>query len=157
MTKIARLWLRCFATASLVVGPIFVVIAIGTALHTSHFIHRASQADGIVAKLTARRNEDSSVYYVPTFAFKTPTSQLISIDSDTGSNPPGFAVGDHVRVLFDPNDPQNAKIATNAQLWLFPIVSGAIGILFTPIGIFLLRCPQIATAPILFWTTSNNA
>jgi hypothetical protein len=132
------------------------VIAIGTALHTSHFIHHASHADGIVTKLTARNNDSGSIYYVPTFIFKTSTSQQISIDSDTGSNPSGFAVGEHVRVLFDPDEPQNARIATTAQLWLFSMIFGIIGVLLLPIGIFLLRQPQIATAPIPFWTSSKN-
>jgi hypothetical protein len=152
MTNLARILLKIFATASAVAGSVFCVLSIGFAIYTLYFIQHASHADGTVIALTQRvDDEDRSV--TPTFAFKTPAGVSITTKSNTSSNP-GFSLGDEVPVLFDPTDPQNAKIATNGQLWLMPIIFGIISVLFTPIGIFLLRTPRIASTPFPFGRTN---
>ncbi len=158
MTNLVRMWLRCFATAAAVAGPILGVLAIAFALHTSHFIHRATHTKGSVTALTAQTDQYNNLTYAPTFTFKTPAGETITKRSGTGSKPPTFTTGQQVPVLFDPNYPQDARIDTRVQLWTLPIAFGILSMVFTPIGILLLRGPWIRTAPSPFLsrTTADN-
>jgi hypothetical protein len=154
MKKIVRIWLRCFATASIIAGPIFGLIATGFAIHTSTFIRHASRTEGTVNKLTAYKDEDTTETFAPTFTFSTPSGETISKESSTRSSPPSFAVVDHVPVLFDPNNPQHAEIGTPGQLWFIPILFGSFFLAFTTAGILLLNRPQIRAAPLPFFSSN---
>lgn len=142
MPNPARTWLKLFATASAVAGFVFGLLAIGFALYTFNFIRHASRTDGTVVALTEHIEDDKSVTYTPTFTFTTGSSRSITKKSHIGTNP-GFSLGERVPILYDPKNPQDAKIATTAQLWLVPIILGIICVLFMPVGLFLLRRSQL--------------
>jgi len=156
MTNPIRIFLRCFATASVIVGPLAGLVAIGFAIYTSNFIHHASRAQGTITKLTSFKENDNTETFAPTFTFNTTKGSTITKVSSMQSNPPGFTVGEHVSILFDPNNEQHAEIDTFGPLWFVPILLGAFFLAFTTAGVLLLRRPQIATTPIPFWTTSSN-
>lgn len=156
MTNIVRMWLRCFATAAVIVGPLAGLVAIGLAIYTSNFVRHASHAEGTITKLASYKEDDNTETFAPTFTFNTTKGDTITKESIMHSNPPGFTVGEHVSVLFDQNNEQHAEIQTFGQLWFVPILLGTFFLAFTTAGILLLRRPQIATVPIPFWTTSSN-
>jgi len=54
------------------------------------------------------------------------------------SNPPGYAVGQSVRVLYDPQNPASARLKGSAQIWLVPIIVAPIGVVFFATGGVLL-------------------
>lgn len=156
MNKLIFSWLRSFATAAVIVGPLSGLFALGFAIYTANFISHAIHTTGTVTNITGITDENKNATYTPTFVFKTQSGQMISTQSNVSSNPPDFALGQQVSVLFDPNDPAHAEINTTVQLWLVPIICGTLSILFTPVGIILLRKPRIRTAPLYFWTRFNN-
>ena len=74
--------------------------------------------------------------YAPRFEFKTPDGESWSVLSSTSSMPAGFRVGDEVRVVYDPSDPNDAKIDAVMQLWFMPILVGIVGIV--ALGVWLI-------------------
>ena len=150
--KLVRLWLRLFATASVIVGPLCGLFAIGFSVHTAVFLRHASRTDGTITKLTSYKDAENTETFAPTFTFETKTGETVTKESTTRSNPPGFEVGAHVPVLFDPNDAQHAEINTTGQLWFVPILLSCFFVVLTTVGILLLRNPQVRTAPIPFFS-----
>lgn len=110
------------------VGFLLLGLAAFFTWRTSNFIKRSRSATGTVTALKLVSLHDSD--YAPVFSFKAADGKTYSVTSNTSSNPPGFAVNDEVEVLYDPADPQRARINTFVQLWLPPVILGSIGTLF---------------------------
>ena len=116
-----------------VLGAVFLVVGVWTFFSTRSFIATAARADGVVIDLELSRSDDSSTYY-PIVAFRTQDGQEIEYQSNTGTNPPSFRVGESVTVLYDPQDPYDARIEAFSELWLFSIIFGSVGLVF--FGVF---------------------
>jgi hypothetical protein len=150
--RIGLRWIRAFAMASVIVGPLAGFVAIGFAIHTSYFVSHAARTTGTITALTDKVDKDQGVNYAPTFIFATESGQLIKSQSAVASNPPSFSVGQQVPILFDPQNPSSAEINTTMQLWFVSIVCGIICVFFTPLGVIALRQPSIRNAPSFFRT-----
>ena len=72
-----------------------------------------SRASGIVVALRSQGRR----CLAPVVRFSTADAREFIHSSTTGSNPPGFTVGEAVVVLYDPVDPSRAVIPTFFQLW----------------------------------------
>jgi hypothetical protein len=57
---------------------------------------------------------------------------------DVGSNPPAYAVGERVSVLYDPDRPGDARIDSWANRFLGASICGGLGVVFGTIGALLL-------------------
>jgi len=126
--------------ACLAGGACLIAAAAGFAVHTERFILHSASAQGTVIGLVAsRRDGDMKMTYAPVFAFTANNGRAYTITSNSGSNPPEFALGDQVAVLYEARDPNGAKIDSFLQLWLFPICFGFIGVVATLIGRIFLR------------------
>ncbi|KLN62063.1 hypothetical protein WH96_00520 [Kiloniella spongiae] len=107
---------------------------------TLEFVNNARSTQGTVTDLIQSRSSSSSstrnsYVYRPKVTFRTETGEDITFQSSTGSNPPAYARGENLNVLYDPENPQNAKISDTLSLWLGPIILGIIGFIFSVIGI----------------------
>ncbi|MFG1948111.1 DUF3592 domain-containing protein [Nonomuraea sp. NPDC048826] len=129
-----------FALAGLVLLCVTIVLAVSTA----SFLASAERTDGTVVELTARtsttRNSDGylrrSTTWYPTVEF-TAGGRQYSFESSTGNNPPAYAKGESVPVAYDPADPSDAQIASFWSAYLGPVITGALGLVFTPVGTLL--------------------
>src|SRR5580698_4095219 len=101
----------------MVVGPDFLVLAVGFATYEAWFIRHALVAEGVVTQLIANGDASHSVAYAPVFKFTTPDGRQHTVQSGAASNPPGFTVGEQVSVLFNPQNPEAADIDSFWQLW----------------------------------------
>jgi hypothetical protein len=139
-----RSYLRIWRLACLGAGPALLLVALGFAIYTAHFIHSSAVAEGKVLSLreVVRHSDDvdqhESITYAPVFTFKTADGASYTVSSDTGSSPAGFTVGDTVRVLYSPSNPSAARIDTFAQLWFTPMVFGCLGVGAIAAGLLLL-------------------
>ena len=77
-------------------------------------------------------------YHLPVVAYMTPRGEKIRFTSRVGRGQP-LPNGTPVRVLFDPDHPEDAEIATFARLWLMPTVLVVLGLPFLLAGLFVLR------------------
>ncbi len=140
------------------VGFLLLGLAAVFTWRTSNFIKRSQSATGTVTTMVPVISRDSdskqTTSYAPVFSFKAANGETYSVTSHTSSNPPSFAVNDEVEVLYDPADPQHARINTFVQLWLLPVILGSIGTFFFIIAsvfVFALRAlarrSALATPP----------
>lgn len=128
-----------------VVSVSLILLAVGGFLgyRTSRFRQSAATASGTVIELVERvshSDEGTSVVYAPRVQFRTSAGEERIFLSDTGSNPPAFAPGDPVEVLYNPDHPADARLNTFWQLWLGPVICVGIGIVFLVFatGFFIL-------------------
>jgi uncharacterized protein YneF (UPF0154 family) len=119
-----------------IVGWVFALVGLGllTAgamvyLHTERFIARASEAEGAVVELERR----GSVYH-PVVSFNAQDGKSVTFASSIGSSPPSYRKGEKVRVLYDPVNPQEARIEGIFSLWLPVMILWGIGGVFFLIG-----------------------
>jgi len=118
------------------------LVSAGFADYTEFFIFSASRTHGQVIDLVPRTDSDNDVEYAPTFRFVAESGQTFTVTSSVASNPSGFEAGETVEVLYRKGDPSSAQIASFWQLWLVPVIFGAIGVAHGLIGgaiFFVLR------------------
>jgi hypothetical protein len=138
--SLARRFLWISSRCWLVGGLGLTLVGIGFGINTALFLRRCVSADGVVAALHPVRDaENGSTTYSPTFRFNSPDGATYTITSSTSSNPPEFAVGQHVRVLYLASKPANARIDSFTQLWFMAIALTAGGVLLALLGYILLR------------------
>ena len=139
-----RSCLRIWRLACLGAGPVFLLVALGFAIYTAHFIHSSAVAEGKILSLreVVSHSDDAdqheSITYAPVFTFKAADGASYTVSSDTGSSPAGFTAGDTVRVLYSPSNPAGARIDSFAQLWFTPMVLGCLGVGAIAAGLLLL-------------------
>lgn len=116
-----------------IVGLAFFVGAWFAYKSTSDFIDRAEDAEGEVIEMIRSRSDDSYTYK-PVVEFTAPNGERVEFASSTSSNPPAYDVGEIVDVLYDPDDPHDARIDGAFSLWFLPIFLSIFGLIFTGIA-----------------------
>ncbi len=120
----------------------YVFAAIGAAMlagaffwygNTKAFIGQALRTEGTVLELVRSRSSDSTTYH-PVVHFQSQDGTPVEFTSSSGSNPPSYATGEKVNVLYLADAPENAKINGFFSLWGGPLVIGGIGSVFFLIG-----------------------
>ncbi|MGI9334629.1 MAG: DUF3592 domain-containing protein [Gammaproteobacteria bacterium] len=102
---------------------------------TQDFLANAIVAEGTVLELIRSRSSDSSSYtYAPVVQFRTESGSLHEFTSSTSSNPPSYAVGESVGVLYEASAPESARINSFFSLWGGPTIAGGLGAVFFTIG-----------------------
>ena len=86
-------------------------------------------AKGKVVEMNSKSDSDGTTYY-PVVRYQTQEGREITFESNYGSNPPSYGVGDQVDVLYDKADPkENVMIDAGWWNWLLPGIFGGIGLL----------------------------
>jgi hypothetical protein len=129
--------LAIFKYISALIGLAFFIGAWFSYKSTTDFLDRAEDAEGEVIEMIRSRSDDSYTYK-PVVEFTTPSGVQIEFTSSTSSNPPSYDVGEIVDVLYDPEDPNNARIDGAFSLWFLPVFLSIFGLIFAGIGTGLL-------------------
>lgn len=124
-------------TILFVVGSCFLVIGLVLGLVTSNFIDHSVQTRATVISLQALKSNDGETF-APVFEFADANGREHTITSHSSSNPAGFSVGETVRILYSPGDPEDARIDTLWQLWGIPLIFCPLGGVFALVGAVLL-------------------
>jgi hypothetical protein len=124
------------------IGSIFGVIGLGILLGaawsgvaTQRFLASAAQADGEVVEMVGSDTQ------APVVAFTAPDGRRVRFQSSVSSSPPGFHVGERVRVYFDAANPEDARLDSFMHLWFLPAFLGGMGSIFGGVGFFFLYLP----------------
>ncbi|WP_424887129.1 DUF3592 domain-containing protein [Streptomyces sp. XH2] len=121
---------------SLVTGLIFAGVSVS-------FLTDAERAPGTVVALdwqgdhgggTRKARGDDTPAAYPVVEFTSADGTPRKFRDSAGSNPPSYAVGEKVEVLYRPGSPEDARIKGFLSLWLMPLIFGGIGLLFMGIG-----------------------
>lgn len=126
--------LRIFQWVTIAVGTAMLAGALALAQNTHRFLARAAHAPGVVQELIPHYSSDSTTY-APRVSFRIPDGQQIDFVSSTSSNPPGYAAGETVDVLYLPEHPQKARLNGYFSLWGGATIVGGIGAVFFAIGL----------------------
>lgn len=115
------------------ISVLMLVIAVLTGMSTSRKLAREQSVLGQVTAMTERRNSEGNSYYYPVVAFDVPDGGRYSVQLSEGSWPPQHRAGDLVTVLYDSQNPLDARIQSGggtAALWTWTLVSGVLGVAF---------------------------
>jgi hypothetical protein len=117
-----------------VMGLVLSAVGLASFLNTRQFVERAAESTGRV--IDNVRGDDT---YRPVVMFEPVPGEPITFSSSSGNNPPAYAVGDSVRVLYDPAEPSSAQISSWSSLWGFAagISAAGAGILAVTAGVIV--------------------
>jgi hypothetical protein len=76
--------------------------------------------------------------YCPQVEFAIPNGQTFRFQSEVGSQPPAYQVGQPVRVVYQITSPTKAEIDSPANLWFAPGCMLLMGLSFSFLGLVLL-------------------
>jgi hypothetical protein len=102
-------------------------------------INREESAPGRVVDVKMERsyvNEEDRVveeYYYPVVQFVASDGRSRTVQLSEGSSPPSYDVGDDVTILYEPENPNDARIqsfSSSAGMWILPVITGILGIGF---------------------------
>jgi len=111
-------------------------VAVASALNSRAFVAQAIHADGEVIDLVRPpRCDSNSNALAPMVRFATADGETIEFRSDTASDPPSYAKGERVGVLYRPLAPRDARIDDFESLWASAVFFGATGTIVFGSGI----------------------
>jgi len=128
-----------------IVGVIMIITAIYSLVlgfyffvKTNRFIKTAVRTQGKV--VDNKRSDSDGDVYRPVFSFVDDSGKKYIVKSTFGSYPPKYEIGESVSVLYDPYNPQHAKIDSFEILWLtsiLPFILSVPPLIFGPLFIFV--------------------
>lgn len=144
------------------IGLLLTTIAAISTVSTIRKLSRETSAPGQVVDMTVRQSYDSetkvtSEYYYPVVEFDLPDGNHKRVQLSEGSWPPEYEIGEPVTILYDPAHPLDARIKSSSStllMWIFPGITGFIGIVFLGVTIIVWRFLKSDTAE---ENTVNNA
>lgn len=87
-----------------------------------------------------KRSTKKTTYYYPIFEFKDNQNRLTQVESNVGQgNSKPYSVGSKVEIVYSKENPQEAKINSFLNQWLFTTIVGGLSLLFLMIGFVSLR------------------
>lgn len=119
------------------VGFILAALAIFFLVRTLLFIGKSRQVTATVTQMVFTDDSEGGGYS-PMFRFRTLEGQEVEVTENLMTNPPQFRVGQVIDVLYDPNNPQKARIKKGFNLYFTPVLLGFLGLLFGGIGIVFI-------------------
>jgi hypothetical protein len=115
--------------ALLLVAVLLIGLGVRGVVATQRFLASTSAADGVVVEVDDDTNyEKGTTTYYPVVRFVTGSGKVVQYRDHSGENPPAYQVGDLVRVLYDPANPQGARLDTWASLWLEALILIILGV-----------------------------
>jgi Protein of unknown function (DUF3592) len=129
-----------------IVGGVFFVVGVVILVDTARFVSEADRATGTVIDLSRSVDEEGSVTFSPVVRFTTAQGRTIEfVSSSSSSSPP--QQGDDVEVLYDPDDPGDARLAGFFDLWFLPVAFTVLGAAACAIGPLVRRLVRGRTEP----------
>ena len=125
-----------FPAVLLWVGGAFTFLSLREIKRRNHLTSIGKPSQGIVFKL-----EQKGRNYHPVIRFQTDKQEWITHVTDFGSSPSVYQEGEKVKVMYDPNHPENMMIHDRKSRWLtllFLIIGS--GLLTTGIYQLLKTC-----------------
>jgi hypothetical protein len=116
-------------------GTVFILVGCYSWRNTRRFVAESVPAFGEVVGL--KEQQGDGVTYSPVIRFSATGGRAVEFTETTSSNPPGYSVGERVRVLYRPDDPKGARVASPFRLYLFAAIFGGIGATFFVIGLLV--------------------
>ena len=118
-----------------IVGLLFLVVGVFIARDTLNFLPGTTTTQGVITECHFDDTENNSGCS-PDVRFRTQDGQPISFRSSTSSST--FHQGDSVTVRYHPATPQDGRIDSLLDTWLFPLIFIGVGLLLLLIAVLTL-------------------
>ena len=115
-------------------GAVCLVVGAGFAIETTAFVLRATHTSATIMRFEEQTNDDGDVNYAPVFTYTASDRKQYTVRSIVATNPPGFEIGESIKVLYLPSNPAGARISSFWQLWFVTFSLGVTGIALGLIG-----------------------
>jgi hypothetical protein len=125
------------------IGLLFILIGIAVVISGIFAMLKVRRQLAGSAKATGKvvgfgRIQGKSGYlYCPQVEFQIPNGQTIKFQSETGSQPPAYNVGQQVEIVYQTANPNKAEIDSMMALWFAPGCMSLMGLLFMFVGFVL--------------------
>jgi hypothetical protein len=139
-------WSKLIIAIFLGVAGVLLLISILSAASTIRQLAKEQDTPGLVVDTIERRSVDSETgdvtwFSYPVVEFATP-GDFYRVELSEGSSPPAYRAGDEVTILYDPDQPQRARIkslSSSLLQWILPGITGIVGMVFLLVSIFAFR------------------
>lgn len=86
------------------------------------------------------KDDDGDTLYAPVYTYTGYDMHLYTNRETVYSAPVHFKIGDPVSILYHKDNPADAKVARFLYIWLFPLITGLLGLIFlSPILYIMLQ------------------
>jgi hypothetical protein len=111
-------------------GAILMVLGLVITVRALLFVQRAARTHGKVVGYdvrTERVGKTTGLVHYPKFEFEDDRGQKHCVTSTTWNSPPIYSEGDEVNVLYDANNPNDARLTEFRQMWALPVIMTVMG------------------------------
>ena len=126
---------KVFGVVATGFGVVFVAFSAWRLVDTLRFGAAATRADGVVTSFNTHTHSRGSY---PMVRFQV-GEQTVEIEGQTGTSPPAYSIGEKVKVLYPAGKPEQGQIDSFVERFMIPLVFGGAGLIFGPIGVYVLR------------------
>ncbi len=84
-----------------------------------------------------RINGQRGYLYCPQVEFRASNAQTYKFQSEVGSQPPAYKIGQSVQVVYEPADPNQAEIDSFMAMWFMPGCMVLFALVFSMLGLAL--------------------
>jgi Protein of unknown function (DUF3592) len=149
----ARLIVYGFFGAFGLVGLLSLAIALNATVQRVTFLRAALPASGTVLEMRpAHTSRQGAGNDIPVFRFRATDGRNYLQVSDVSVRRGSLAVGESVRVLYLPGEPQSARLDGFSALWQYPLVFAVVGGTFLGVALWsfgrmlrLRRSPAVSS------------
>ena len=120
-------------TISLSIGIVLLVVSLFLLKESIAFIKRGNRAIATVIRLEKVSDSDGDSYR-PIFQFKTSFNQEVTYKYTTSSSPASWDIGEKATVVYEANNPNNAKLLTYFGAFAWSVIFMAIAMPLIIIG-----------------------
>jgi len=118
------------------VGAVVLIMGFIWVRQTQNFLDRSLEANGVVIDLSWKQDSEGSWYAYPVLRFVDErTGEEITVVSTFGSVSPIYSVGQEVCIIYDSQNPYNAKIKSFWDIWFGPIIVTGLSCISLSIGL----------------------
>lgn len=116
---------KAMRIALLIQSPVWLIVSLATGIYTWSFLSHCISACGTVvdnARIEPTPDQPATgATFAPVFRFTTRDGQIHNVTSSTSANPPSYAIGQPVKVLYLEGKPNGARIDSVGDQWGFTI------------------------------------
>lgn len=126
-----------------VVGCASITLGLWAAGKSRSFLARAQPGAGTVVAHTQADGRHTASF--PIVEFRARDGRVRSFQGDVGITRTQYRIGDRVAVLYDPANPENARLDDESSLWYFPFGIMAFGVASVAVAVYALLRTAWAT------------
>lgn len=127
-----KITIQILKIAFSILGVVLLFVTFSFVSNTLSTISKSTKTTGEVIGLVGSDTKKSVI------RFSTPDGGVYTLESSVSSNPPQHRVGDKVSVLYQTDNPGDAKLNSFLDLWFASIITGILAISFSGIGFGML-------------------